>query len=124
MRKSEKLTIAMVVCSVPQSCPTICDSADCSLPAAVPPSVGFPRQEYWNGLPFPSPGDFSRPRDRTCISCIGRWILNHWTTWEVLVMVIVTLSPNLKFEEIWSDKNEYVYGFSNQNKLFKWTEWC
>ena len=22
-----------------------------------PPSVGFPRQEYWSGLPFPSPGD-------------------------------------------------------------------
>ena len=20
-------------------------------------SVGFPRQEYWRGLPFPSPGD-------------------------------------------------------------------
>ena len=23
----------------------------------VPPSVGFPRQEYWSGLPCPSPGD-------------------------------------------------------------------
>ena len=23
-----------------------------------PPSIGFPRQEYWSGLPFPSPGDF------------------------------------------------------------------
>jgi len=21
----------------------------------------FPRQEYWNGLPFPSPGDLSEP---------------------------------------------------------------
>ena len=21
-------------------------------------SMGFPRQEYWSGLPFPSPGDF------------------------------------------------------------------
>ena len=29
----------------------------------------------------------SRPKDRThvsCISCIGRWILNHWATWETL----------------------------------------
>ena len=24
----------------------------------VPPSMGSPRQEYWSGLPFPSPGDF------------------------------------------------------------------
>ena len=23
-----------------------------------PPSMGFPRQEYWSGVPFPSPGDF------------------------------------------------------------------
>ena len=22
---------------------------------------GFPRQEYWNGLPFPSPGDLPDP---------------------------------------------------------------
>ena len=26
-----------------------------------PLSVGFSRQEYWSGLPFPSPGDFSHP---------------------------------------------------------------
>ena len=24
-------------------------------------SVGFPSQEYWSGLPFPSPGDFPGP---------------------------------------------------------------
>ena len=27
----------------------------------VPPSMGFPRQEYWNGLPFPSPGNLPNP---------------------------------------------------------------
>ena len=27
----------------------------------VPPSMGFSRQEYWNGLPFSSPGDLSDP---------------------------------------------------------------
>ena len=27
----------------------------------VPLSTGFPRQEYWSGLPFPSPGDLSDP---------------------------------------------------------------
>ena len=26
-----------------------------------PPSVEFTRQEYWNGLPFPSPGDLPDP---------------------------------------------------------------
>ena len=27
-----------------------------------PPSMGFSRQEYWSGLPFPSPGDLPNPR--------------------------------------------------------------
>ena len=25
------------------------------------PSIEFSRQEYWNGLPFPSPGDLPNP---------------------------------------------------------------
>ena len=24
-------------------------------------SIGFPRQEYWSGLPFPSPGNLPEP---------------------------------------------------------------
>ena len=35
---------------VPRSCLTLCDPMD-----VAPLSMGFPRQEYWNGLPFPSP---------------------------------------------------------------------
>ena len=27
-----------------------------------PLSMGFSRQEYWSGLPFPSPGDLPNPR--------------------------------------------------------------
>ena len=38
---------------VTQSCPTLCGLTDCSCQA--PLSLGFPRQEYWNGLLFPSP---------------------------------------------------------------------
>jgi len=26
-----------------------------------PLSMGFPKQEYWSGLPFPSPGDLPDP---------------------------------------------------------------
>ena len=35
---------------------TFCDSTDCS-PHQTPLSMGFSRQEYWSGLPIPSPGD-------------------------------------------------------------------
>ena len=39
---------------VAQLCPTLCDPMDCSPPGS---SVhGILRQEYWSGLPFPSPG--------------------------------------------------------------------
>ena len=48
-----------------------------------PLSMGFLRQEYWSGLPFPSPGDPPNPGMSSCISCIGRWILYHWVTWEM-----------------------------------------
>ena len=37
---------------VAQSCPTLSDTMDCSLPS--PPSMGFSRQEYWSGVPLPS----------------------------------------------------------------------
>ena len=36
-----------------QSCPTLCDPIDGSPPG--PPPLGFSRQEYWSGVPLPSP---------------------------------------------------------------------
>ena len=36
-----------------------------------PLSTGFPRQEYWSGLPFPPPGDTPHSRDQTHISCLA-----------------------------------------------------
>ena len=36
-----------------QSCLTLCNPIDAAHQA--PPSLGFSRQEYWSGLPFPSP---------------------------------------------------------------------
>ena len=58
-----------------QSCPTLCDPI---VACQSPLSVGFSRQEYWSGLPFPPLEISSHPKDWTCISrisYIGRWIL-------------------------------------------------
>ena len=44
---------------VTQSCPTLCDPW--TIAHQAPPSMGFSRQEYWSGLPFPSPGDLPDP---------------------------------------------------------------
>ena len=35
-----------------------------------PLSMGFPRQEYWSGLPFPSPGELPQPRDGAHVCCL------------------------------------------------------
>ena len=44
---------------VSQLCPTLCDLVD--LDHQAHPSIGFSRQEYCSGLPFPSPGDLPDP---------------------------------------------------------------
>ena len=46
------------MCSDAESCPTLCDSMDCSRSVS---SMEFSRQEYWGGLPFPPPGDLPDP---------------------------------------------------------------
>jgi len=52
-------TPTMRECSVAQSCLTVCNSLDCSLKDSL--SMGFSRQEYCSGLPFPPPGDLPDP---------------------------------------------------------------
>ena len=46
---------------VAQSCPTLCDPMDGGA-FQPPPSMGFSKQEYWSGLPFPFPGDLPNPQ--------------------------------------------------------------
>ena len=44
---------------VPQLCLTLYNIMDCNPPG--PLFMEFSRQEYWPGLPFPSPGDLPDP---------------------------------------------------------------
>ena len=54
------------------------------------PSMGFSRQEYWSGLPFPSPGYLLRRHSNTVLSqsVCGLWVLVHrrhvWALWASL----------------------------------------
>ena len=45
--------------SVAKSCLTL--ATPWTVACQVPLSLGFSRQEYWSGLPFPSPGDLPNP---------------------------------------------------------------
>ena len=67
-----------------------------------PLSMGFSRQGYWSGLPFPSPGDLPHlgmEPSISWVSCIGRRILYHCATWEALNM-----APNMEAQKtpLWS----------------------
>ena len=51
--------VCVSICSIAQSCATLCHPTNCSLPGS---SVyEFPRQEYWSGLPLPSPEHLPDP---------------------------------------------------------------
>ena len=57
-RRQKTWLLFLFGCSVMSD--SFCDPVDCSLPA--PLSMGFSRQEYWSGMPFPSPGDLPDQR--------------------------------------------------------------
>ena len=84
------------LCLVTQSYPTLCDPMDCSLPDFS--DIGFSRQEYWSGLPFPSPGDLPDPgiEPRSPVwatveycSAIKNEIISFaatWIWWEIIML--------------------------------------
>ena len=71
-----------------QACPTLCDPIDGSLPGS--PISGILQQEYWRGLPFPSPGNLPDPGIELrsfasqVVSCIADGLFTDWATREAL----------------------------------------
>ena len=59
--------MCVCVCVHTQSCPTLCDPMDYSPPD--PLFMGLLRQEYWSGLPFPSPRNPPHPH----LLCLLHW---------------------------------------------------
>ena len=73
---SASLTVLWAVSVlVIQSCPTLCNPMYYKACQA-PLSMEFSRQEYWSGLPFPSPGDLPNPGIKQCL-LHGRQSLYH-----------------------------------------------
>ena len=67
---------------VAQSCLTLCDHMDCSPPGSSVQGILQARILGWAAIS--SSRGSSQPRDRTCISYIGRQILYHPATREAL----------------------------------------
>ena len=82
-----------------------------------PLSMGFSRQEYWNGLPCPPPGDL--PRDQTCISsvsCTGRRVLHHLPLAPSLFRS-TNLSHSLKSLNFYSAKCVFILSLDNSSMI-------
>ena len=63
-----------------------------------PQSMEFSRQEYWSGLPFPSPGKKGsspgiQPRDQTQVFHIAGRCLTIWATREALYKIVYENCP-------------------------------
>ena len=83
----------LCVCEHAQSCPTLCDPMDCSLPGS---SVhGIFQVRILERSAIPSSKGTSQPRGQTLLSCVfsvGKWILYHWATWEALICKLSDLT--------------------------------
>ena len=74
-----------VLCLVAPSCLTLYDTKDCS--QQTPLSMGFFRQEYCSGLPFPPPGNLpdSGIEPASLMSpALAGGIFTSSATWEAL----------------------------------------
>ena len=87
--------IYIMVCvhaqSLRQSCLTLCDPMDYSLPGSSIHGISQARILGW--VAISSCRGSSQPKDRTCVSwvfCIGMWILYHWPPGKHLLVCVCT----------------------------------
>ena len=82
-----------------QSWAALSDPMDCSLPGSSIHGILQARILEWVAISFSRRS--SPPRDRTCISRIGRLILYHLATWEALqycsrLLILIAAAPSAK----------------------------
>ena len=91
--------------------------------------MGLFRQEYWSGLPFPSPGDLPHPALKSRLlphplHC--RWILYHWATGELHVSCILknlpkwVVSPDHHWSPV-STVHAHVSKLGGEELVYPWT---
>ena len=107
-------------------CPGTCS---CSVASVIPDSfrpqaplsMGFSRQEYWSGLPFPPPRDLPDPGIEPTSPASALWAdflpLSHWGSLIVLVRIFnIMLDKSLACCSPWGHKE------SDMSERLNWTE--
>ena len=82
------IILCVLCCAIlTQSCLTLCEPMDCSLPGS---SVHGILQEYWSGLPCPSPGNLPspgiEPESLMSLALAGR-LFTMSATWEASCLI-------------------------------------
>ena len=106
IRLSHGLSLLLLVA---KSCPTLLQPMDCSPPDSSVHGIFQARTLEWAAISF-SRGS-SQSRDWICVSCIGRWIVYHWATWEAPKSYSAALQKHSNFEEP-RRQGKKVYGKS------------
>ena len=103
---------------VAQSCLTLHDSKDCSLHQA-PPSMGFPRQEYWSGLPLPSPIKKAEHQriDAFELCCWRRLLRVPWTARRTNLSIIKEIIPECSLEGLLLKMQRQYFGHMMQRTI-------
>ena len=52
-------------------------------------SIGFPSQEYWNGLPYPSPGDLPDPGIEPMSPALTGGFFTTSATWDCILLWVL-----------------------------------
>ena len=95
---------------------------DCSLPGSSVHGIFWARILEWVAISF-SRGS-SWPRDRTCVAFFDRWVLYHWASWEVSLVIRDTFSLKSNQKE---NKNYFTYFLnvhSNTEMNCIYFPWC
>ena len=131
---STLLTVLKSLCGggdglVTKSCPTLV--TPWTIACQVPLSLGFSRQEYWHGLPFPSPGDLSDPGIEQVSYISGRFFTNWdmevglsniWVNIKDLAQLECKLNGPVKDKEL-KDYRFVSLCISLKRLKFIWKEW-
>ena len=101
-----------------QLCLTLCYPMDCSPPGS---SVyGLSSQEYWSGVPLPSPGDLPdpgiEPVSPVTPKLAGGVFINS-TTWEALSHALCPKNQNIKQKQYFNKFNRDFKNDPHQKSL-------
>ena len=105
----------------------------CTVPCQAPLSMGFPRQEYRSGLPFPTAGDLPDPGIEPALPALtGRffttsasWEARNWEWWAAnaqwpYILCCVYLDGDIYLETVVKSLTEGQFYKQLSQRLYGW----